>query len=343
MTPRHDERQPQATRRPGAAESGAARITLTVPSDFARGASGAAPRLDRYLADCFPEVSRAEFMRLIDSGAVRLDGRVARKGEPLAGGETIALPLPCARGDWALLPEPGRPLAVIYEDEAILAIEKPAGAPCHPIRPEERGTVANVLVARFPSQAAIGLPLEGGFVHRLDTGTSGVLVAARTAAAYARLRSVWSTGEVVKTYLAIVEGAVARAGEIDAPLAQHGRSARRMVLAARGVARGALAAHTRYEPIRGPRSARVAAAGGAGTSARTLLRVVIREGRRHQIRVHLASIGFPVAGDEIYGSSAPAPRLALHAHRVAFPHPATGVCVVVESALPRDLEALLDA
>lgn len=313
-----------------------AEITLAVPPDIASAHGHGAPRLDRYLAGCFPAISRTECARLIASGVVRIDGRAARKGDTLAGGETITLPRPHERGEWTIIPEPNAPLALIHEDDAILAIEKPPGVPCHPLRPDERGTIANALVARFPSQAAIGPPLEGGLVHRLDTGTSGVLIAARTAEAYARLRSVWSGGVVEKIYLAIVDGAVTHGGAIDAALAQHARSARRMVLASRAPARGALAAHTTYEPLRAP-------SGATSPNARTLLSVVIREGRRHQIRVHLASIGHPVAGDEVYGVRASAPRLALHAHRVVFAHPISGDRVAIESALPRDLEALLDA
>ncbi|MFN0151349.1 MAG: RluA family pseudouridine synthase [bacterium] len=339
---RSDERQRNATLGTGADNAARARsaahteITLAVPPDIESAHGGGAPRLDRFLAGCFPAISRTECARLIASGAVRIDGRAARKGDTLAGGETITLPRPHERGEWTIITEPDAPLVLIHEDDALLAIEKPPGVPCHPLRPDERGTIANALVARFPSQAAIGLPLEGGLVHRLDTGTSGVLVAARTAEAYARLRAVWSEGSVEKVYLAIVEGRVAQAGVIDAALAQHARSARRMVLASRTTARGTLAAHTAFEPLRAP-------SGSTASSVRTLLRIVIREGRRHQIRVHLASIGHPVAGDDVYGARASAPRLALHAHRVVFAHPISGDRVAIESALPRDLEALLDA
>jgi len=345
-----DDTAPEARARSG----GPARATLVVPRDIASGSPGGAARdaqrLDRYLAGCFPEISRAECARLIESGAVSIDGRTARKGETLSGGETITLPAPRTRAEWTIEPQPEAPLAILYEDDAVLAIDKPPGVACHPLRPEERGTVANALVARFPSQASIGPPLEAGLVHRLDTGTSGVIVAARTAEAYARLRSIWSTGGVEKTYLAIVEGKVTIGGAIDAPLAQHARSARRMVLASRAPARGALAAHTAYEPLRaaggageaGEAGGVIAVGGADAEGARTLLRVMIREGRRHQIRVHLASIGHPVAGDALYGSRASAPRLALHAHRVAFAHPASGGRVVIESALPRDLETLLE-
>ncbi len=316
-------------------------------------------RLDRFLASRFPKISRTEFARLIESGGVRIDGRRARKGHVLRTGEEIAFAMPDPRRLWRIVPDPDAPLHVWHEDGAIVCVEKPAGSPCLPLRPDERGTMANALVARYAELDEIGGPLEAGLLHRLDTGTSGLLVAARTADAYDRLRTDWRKGRVEKIYLAVVRGEVRAAGRIAAPLAQHAKSERRMIIASSAAEPGALSAHTEYEPVRIAKT-RTADSGVAesgtvesrtverGTETRTLLLVRIREGRRHQIRVHLESIGHPVVGDALYagraGENAPPPpaaRLALHSHRMRFNHPTTGEPLALESPLPADLEALL--
>ncbi len=322
-----------------------------VERDAADGAARAAPaRLDRFLASRFTSISRADFARLIASGGVLVDGRRAPKGLLLRDGQEIRFTLPETRARWIVEPDPTLHLAVHFEDPHLVCVEKPPGIPCLPIRPEERGTVTNALVSRYPELNAIGAPLEAGLLHRLDTGTSGLLVAARTPDAYETLRAAWRGGEVAKIYLAVVRGAVRDAGRIDAPLAAHPKSARRVVVARDPAEPGALAAHTEYEPIR-------VVEAGAAREARTLLRIRLHEGRRHQIRAHLASIGHPVIGDPIYGgragesvvgrSEAEAglanpPRLALHAHRVTLPHPETGRPLALESPMPRDLAALLE-
>lgn len=317
-----------------------------------KGAPGGPVRLDRFLAARFPRLARADFTRLIDAGGVLVDGRPARKGVLLRGGEEIRFEMPRARSEWRLAPDPDLPLLILHEDADVVGVEKPAGVPCLPLGPDERGTVANALVARFPEMAGVGAPLEAGLVHRLDNGTSGLLLAARNAVARERLRAAWGGPDVEKVYLAVVAGAVRAAGAVDAPIAHHPRSARRMILAeGRGAgdqASGALPARTEYEPLR-------TAAAGAGGGPVTLLRVRLREGRRHQARLHLASIGHPVLGDDVYGPARGAPaaagpaagsplppgRLALHSHRLGFPHPTTGRRVTLESPVPEDLAALL--
>ena len=301
----------------------------------------AAPvRLDRYLASRFGQHSRADFARLIAEGVVTVDGRRARKGETLLGGEEIRLPLPEPRAAWLVAPDFDRPLDLRYEDSWLLCVEKPPGIPCIPLRPDEHGTVANALVARFPELNGIGGPLEAGLLHRLDAGTSGLLAVARSWDAYERLREAWRSGRVTKVYLAVVRGAVRAAGRIDAPLAHHPRSARRMILARDPAAPDALEAHTDYEPIQVVE--RDGARGGTEREVRTLVRVRLGEGRRHQIRVHLASVGHPVLGDALYGGGA-GPRLALHSHRLALPHPETGALLELESPLPAELLSLFEA
>jgi 23S rRNA pseudouridine1911/1915/1917 synthase len=301
-------------------------------------------RLDRFLADRLPAVSRRDVARWIAGGLVRVDGRAARKGELLRGGEEVRVAPAAPRAAWRARPDATAPLAVLFEDEHLVAIDKPAGVPCHPLRPDESGTIANALAARFPETSAIGPPLEAGLVHRLDTETSGVLIAARSAGAYAALRRAWGSPRVEKIYLAIVAGIAPASGTIEAPIAAHPRSARRVIAAPGGeTRRGARPARTDYERI-------AAREPSAGESARSLLRVRLWHGRRHQIRAHLASIGHPIEGDALYaprGSrdeaspAAPPARLALHAHQTRFRHPITGGELAIESPLPEALARLM--
>jgi 23S rRNA pseudouridine1911/1915/1917 synthase len=306
-------------------------------------ARSAPPRLDRFLASRFPAISRADFARLIADGGVLVDGRRAPKGLFLRDGQEIRFTLPEARARWTVAPTPALDLAIHYEDEHLVCVEKPPGIACHPLRPDERGTVANGLVARYPELNFVGKPLEAGLVHRLDTGTSGLLVAARAAQAHERLRAAWRAGEVTKIYLAVVRGVVLEAGEVDVPIQNRPGAGRTVIMARDAADPGGLPAHTRYEPVR-------------VAGERTLVRVRLMEGRRHQIRLHLSLAGYPVVGDALYGRTEggreteaagargdePGARLALHAHRIMLPHPATGRALALESPLPPDLAALLE-
>lgn len=285
-------------------------------------------RLDRFLADRYPSVPRNEFARLIASGGVLVNERPARKGLTLRGGEEIRLHLPAARAEWTALPDASIPLAVHFEDEHLLAVEKPAGVASHPHRPDETGTLANAIVARYAGQNRIGEPLQAGLLHRLDGGTSGLMVAARNQEAFERLRAIWRSEQVEKVYLAIVRGVVTSAGRVDAPLAPHPKSARKMVVAGTAPLAGAQSAHTTFEPVQ-------------VVGERALLRVRIREGRRHQIRVHLESIGHPIVGDKLYDPTTEETELALHSHQITIPHPQTQETIPLTSPLPPRLHHLL--
>ena len=224
-------------------------------------------------------------------------------------------------------------IPVLYEDDAILVLDKPPGRPGHALRPGDRGTVANFLAARYPeTRDASEDPLEHGLAHRLDTETSGVLLVARTREIWKELRDRFRRREVTKRYVALVIGNVDAPGEIDRPIAPHPRSRRRVRVVPPGetVPTGARAAVTRYRPI-----ARYAGA--------TLLEIGMPTGVMHQIRAHLASIGHPVAGDRLYGAPADEriPRHLLHAASIALRHPATGEPLHVESPLPEDFRAAL--
>ncbi len=286
-------------------------------------------RLDRILVARFPGVGRRRWAALFAHGGVAVDGARARKGDRVAAGARVTLREQPATGE-ALAPvaQPELPLDVLHVDPRLVAVCKPAGPPSHPLRAGETGTVANALVARFPECAGLGRdPREAGLVHRLDRGTSGVLVAARDADTWQALRRAFSDGDVDKHYLALAAGAVAD-GSCDAPL----RAAGQRAALARPGERGSLPALTSWRAI----------ATGPGV---TLLAVAAATGRMHQVRAHLASRGAPLVGDPLYGGPTElilgGERLAiplpfLHADRLTIPGP-----VKIRAPLPVERKALL--
>jgi 23S rRNA pseudouridine1911/1915/1917 synthase len=291
--------------------------------------AGAPVRVDRWLAESIDDVSRRRLQHLLAEGAVRIDGRRARKGDLLHGDRTLDVEI---RADTsAELPAELEPeIPVLFVDTECVAFNKPAGRPGHALRSGERGTVANFIAARFPECLAAGAtPFEAGLVHRLDTGTSGVLLAARDRTTWQRLREQFREGTVGKQYLAVVAGAVAGGGEIRRPIEPHPKSRKRVRVLDEGRASShARPAITRYRPR-------------SSTSGATLLEVEIATGVRHQIRAHLAALGHPVLGDSLYGTGQEDERLLLHAHRLAFLHPRTARRIEVRCDPPDDfLEAL---
>ena len=295
--------------------------TLTVSTDDA-----VACRLDRFLLDALPGWSRRLIRRLIAEGAVRVNGRRAAKGMHLAAGDRVTLPdLPDG-----VQPEPELELPVVYADDALVVLDKPGGVPSHALDPRERGTAAAFVLARYPEVAGVGNPLAPGLVHRLDTGTSGLLGAARNATAHARLRAALRARRVEPRDLALVAG---DAGSLDThvadvPLAHDPRDRRRMVAA--GPDARAWPAETRIEVL-------------GTTRARSLIAATIFTGVTHQVRVHLALAGHPILGDHLYGgpdAGLPAGRHALHATRLVLPHPDDGRALSPTSPFPADLAAL---
>jgi 23S rRNA pseudouridine1911/1915/1917 synthase len=268
----------------------------------------AGDRADKVLARHFPDVGRRRLAELFDEGCVKIDGRRARKGDRAEAGAVLELTRdPRALAGEALRPAPdpaaAELLAILIERPDVIVVAKPAGMPSQPLRAGELGTAANGIAARFPECAALGDdPRDGGLVHRLDIGTSGALVAARTEAAYRALRDAFGAGAVDKQYLAITDGRpVAR--ECDAPLAQRGRRA--IVDHTKG-----LSAHTAFAVER-------------ATAAHALVRCTARTGRMHQVRAHLAYVGAPITGDALYGGAplAGIDGFFLHAARIALPLP----------------------
>jgi 23S rRNA pseudouridine1911/1915/1917 synthase len=294
------------------------RRSLEVPAD------AAGLRVDVWLAGVL-DMPRARVKELLERGAVRIGGRPPRKGDRTVAGARVEVTLPDE--DPRPVPQPELPLTVLHLDAQLIAVDKAAGMPSHPLQPGERGTVVNALVARHPECAdASADPREGGLVHRLDTLTSGVLLAARTPEAWRALRDAFSGRQVDKRYLAVVTGPVADEGEIDLPLRHR---ADHVEPALSGGGREAL---TDFRVL-----SRAADA--------SLLEVRIHTGVLHQIRAHLAAIGAPVLGDADYGGR-PLPgldRFFLHAARLAFAHPATGSHLEIAAPLPDELRRVLGA
>jgi 23S rRNA pseudouridine1911/1915/1917 synthase len=290
--------------------------------------AGRSTRVDRLLAASLPGISRRHLRRLLAEGTVRVDGRRARKGDMLSGARSVEIEVPDAT---APEPEPEPAIPVLFVDPTCVALDKPGGRPGHALRPGERGTVAGFLAARFPECLDAGdTPLEAGLVHRLDTDTSGVLLAARDRTAWRRLRNQFRTGQIAKQYFALVGGSVRMPGEVRRAIEPHPRSRRKVRVLAEGEAsHRARAAVTAYRPR-------------AVSSRATLLEVEIVTGVMHQIRAHLAAIGHPVLGDLLYGGDpVPEGRHLLHAARLAFDHPRSGKRVEVRSRLPADFETAL--
>ena len=281
-------------------------------------------RLDAVLADRLG-IARGEAQRAIDAGAVRVDGTVRRKSFRLTGGERVEADLGPAR---ALPPDP-RPVEVRYRDRHLLVVSKPSGVPTHPTENRRAGTLVNRLIAMGVELPPGPDPLRPGIVHRLDAGTSGLLVVATDEAARLRLASAFRRHEVERRYEALVRGSVEHERfVVDAPLGRRG--ARVTIRAVTGrPAETAFAVRERF-------------------ARATLLDAEPRTGRTHQIRVHLASVGHPILGDRRYGGAGDdARRLGLdrpflHAARIAFDHPVTGERIDLEEPLPSELVAALD-
>ncbi len=285
-------------------------------------------RADRALA-LLAGLSRAEARALVESGAVTLDGReLARAADPLPAGSRLVARVPERPGPVA--PDLGVAVRVAREGADYVVVDKAPGVVVHPGAGVREGTLVAGVLARHPAMLAardaLGEPDRPGVVHRLDKGTSGLLVVATTPRGYADLSAQVRARTMERTYLALVEGTVREdRGVVDAPIARSAREPTRMAVRA-----GGRAAVTRYEVLE-----------RVGPPAATLLRVGLDTGRTHQIRVHLASVGHPVVNDTRYGHHRDRAladgRPFLHAARLAFTDPATGERVVVESALPSDL------
>ena len=292
-------------------------------------------RFDQALAQALPQYSRARLKTWIESGAVQVDGRPLRGKDRVLGGEQVRI--------HAQLPAHGRvqpeamPLTVVFSDRSLLVLDKPAGVVVHPGAGNLRHTLQNALLALDPKLALVP---RAGLVHRLDKDTSGLLLVARTPEAHTALTAAMAARQITREYLAVCTGAMTGGGTIDEPIGRHRTLRTRMAVRSDG--RPAVS-HYRIE---------------RRFRAHTLVRVTLETGRTHQIRVHLAHIGFPVVGDPVYGGrrrlakgSSPAlaaelqafPRQALHAARLKLTHPLTHREHEWRSPLPEDMQRLLGA
>ena len=287
-------------------------------------AADTSQRLDSYLHERLPEFSRARLQEWIKAGRVRVNGAPAKRSYLLRGSETIDVD-PAEPPPLRAEPE-DLPLEILYEDPAVIAINKPAGMVVHSGAGVHSGTLVNAVLHRFGKLSGVAGDLRPGIVHRLDRFTSGVILVARTDAAHRDLAAQFSSRTVEKTYLALVHGrAKAERGRIATPIARD--PARRTRMTAK-LARGR-AASTEYRVLK-------------RFEKLTLLEVKIGTGRTHQIRVHLASIKHPVVGDKLYGAPAsPLGRFFLHAHKISFKAPTSGDSVTVIAPLAPELEEFL--
>ena len=292
-------------------------------------------RLDTFLRRKFPAASRGAIQRLIQEGCITINGKTTKPTHTPRAGEVVHVTWPEARPAEAQ-PE-DMPLDVLFEDEALLVLNKPAGVVVHPAAGNEEHTLVNALLHHCEGQlSGIGGVARPGIVHRLDKETSGCLVVAKNDETHVALSAQFAGRTVEKIYLAIVCGVMPREeGNIRAAIARHPSHRKRMAVRDEENAR---AAHTGYRVVERLREA-------------TLVEALLHTGRTHQIRVHFQHIGFPVAGDLTYGqrqtkrlaelTSYEAPRVLLHAHKLAFVHPRSGKTMNFRAPLPADFEDAL--
>jgi len=294
-------------------------------------------RLDRFLATALA-LSRSQLQRLIKDGAVLVAGRGAKANQPVKPGQEISIDVP-APIEAAPAPE-DLPLPIVYQDTDLIVVDKPAGMVVHPAAGHESGTMVNALLHHVDDLSGIGGEKRPGIVHRLDKGTSGLMVVAKHDRAHEELARQFARREVEKEYLALAWGEVMAGRRIDAPIGRDPSNRKKMASESARVRR-TRAAVTRV--VRAEHFGRVL----------TLVQVAIHTGRTHQIRVHLSAIGHPIVGDALYGgvhrrvpgdirAVAHLDRPFLHAARLVFTHPEDGRRMEFLSAMPADLQRVLD-
>lgn len=305
-------------------------IKLTIHPEQAR------QRLDRFLAQALPAFSRARLQTLIREEFVYLNGKPSRPRELVKAGDTVELEEPeIEKGE--AQPEQIA-LDIIFEDDDLLVLNKPAGIVMHPGAGHREHTLVNALLAHCKNLSGIGGKERPGIVHRLDKETSGVLVVAKNDATHRDLSRQFAARTMTKIYLALVAGTLRKSsGVIDKAIARHPVHRQRMSIAQRQ----GRSAKTEYRVLRsGISSEGRASARPAGMS---LVECILHSGRTHQIRVHLHHLGHPVLGDKLYGGKRAGdfPRQMLHAWRLAFRHPKTGEQMSFEAPIPRDFAEVL--
>ena len=307
-------------------------LTITVPDD------SEGVRLDRFLVSVLPDQSRSQIQRLINEGQVRVAGREAKSNQPVKTGQDITVDV-VAPVNPVPRPEP-LPLPILYQDHDVIVVDKPAGMVVHPAAGHASGTLVNALLHHVDDLSGIGGEKRPGIVHRLDRGTSGVMVVAKHDAAHEELSRQFAGREVEKEYIALVWGEVMAGRRIDAPIGRDPSNRKKMSSAPARVRRSREAV-TRI--VRAEHFGRML----------TLAQVAIHTGRTHQIRVHVSAIGHPIVGDALYGgvhrrvpgdlrAVTHLERPFLHAARLAFTHPNDERRMEFTSALPDDLRRVLN-
>lgn len=305
----------------------AKKLSAQVPTEYA------GKRVDQTLAALFPDFSRSRLQQWVREGHIRLGNKSPKSSDKVAGGEAIEIDVP-ELPTFAWEAE-AIPLALIYEDDHILVINKPAGMVVHPGPGNREHTLLNAILHHAPGQDSLA---RAGIVHRLDKDTSGLLVVAKTETARLRLSDDLHKRQVKREYIALVQGVMVAGGNIEAPIGRHPRHRKRMAVHPRGKS---AVSHYRVS---------------AKYRAHTLVRVVLESGRTHQIRVHLTHIGYPIFGDPTYGGRLRMPpdasdsftrvlrsfrRQALHAFKLGLVHPASGEAMEWEVPLPTDMQELI--
>ncbi|MGD1083412.1 MAG: RluA family pseudouridine synthase [Verrucomicrobiota bacterium] len=306
---------------------------MSLPTHITIAQSAPLERLDAFLRARLPGTSRAAIQRLLSQDRILVNGRAAKPSHHPRAGEVITLSWPRAEPP-AAAPE-DIPLEILYEDDDLLALNKPAGIVVHPAAGHPARTLVNALLHHCAGRlSGIGGVARPGIVHRLDKETSGCLVVAKNDAAHLHLSAQFAARQTQKTYEALVCGRLPGAtGEIDAPISRHRVDRKRMAV---GAGRAALTTFRVLERLRGA----------------TRVEIQPRTGRTHQIRVHFQHLGHPVVGDLVYGrrpnarlceiTGCVAPRQMLHARKLVLTHPRTGQLLVFEAPLPRDFLNTLD-
>ena len=297
-------------------------------------------RLDLFLAEQLPELTRSQLKRLIEQEQVLINKQPAKVGEKLKGGETICITFPALRATEVVAQE--LPLQVLYEDAHLIVINKPAGLVVHPAPGHSEGTLVNALLHHCQDLAGIGGELRPGIVHRLDKDTSGVMLATKDDQTHLRLAEQFQVHSITRRYVALVHGLLPKdVGRVDCPIGRHPLERKKMS----GKCRNGRRAVTHWQVLQRFPDDRL-----------TLVELNLETGRTHQIRVHFAEMNFPLVGDPLYGKSgrinemkdatlrtllSALGRQALHAKILGFTHPISGNYMEFECSLPDDLQTIL--
>ena len=295
----------------------------------------AGQRIDKYIADEIPELSRSVVQRLIKQGRVTVGGEATKSSYRVEAGDEIVVRIPPPES-LEVRPE-SIPLDIVYEDEDIMVVNKPAGMVVHPAYGHRTGTLVNAVLAHCPDLAGVGDDLRPGIVHRLDKDTSGLIIVAKNDAAQRQLQRQFKRREVHKVYVALLEGRLEPAqGVIEAPIGRDKKRRKRMA-----VVEGGREARTEYTVVE-----YFGGEGGKGSRPYTLVEAEPETGRTHQVRVHFSSIGHPLAGDPVYGFRkqrlSGLRRQFLHAQTLGFRLPGSDEHIELTAELPDDLRAVLE-